>query len=81
MLLCVLQSFQERLAEQRAERESNPDSQKEFKGQRSKEESTEKRKAVRMLMPVQCLSATLSRTRTRLAFVNATRRCSAIVAF
>ena len=42
-----MQSFQERLAEQRAERESNPASQQEFKGQRSKEESTDKRKAVR----------------------------------
>ena len=42
-----MQSFQERLAEQRREREENPESQKQFKGPRSKEDTAKKRKAVR----------------------------------
>jgi predicted unusual protein kinase regulating ubiquinone biosynthesis (AarF/ABC1/UbiB family) len=41
-----LNSFEERLAQQRAERESNPDSQNTFKSQRSKEDSKAKRKEV-----------------------------------
>lgn len=43
-----LKQFEQRLAEQRAERERDPDSQNSFKPKRSKEESKEKRKAVRI---------------------------------
>ena len=43
-----VQSFQERLAEQRQERELNPESQAEFKAQRTGEESQQKRQAVRL---------------------------------
>lgn len=44
-----LKQFDQRLAEQRAEREADPDTQNSFKPQRSKEEGKAKRKAVRTL--------------------------------
>jgi predicted unusual protein kinase regulating ubiquinone biosynthesis (AarF/ABC1/UbiB family) len=47
-----LKSFEDRLAEQRAEREADPDSQNSFKPQRSKEESQERRKAVCTALPL-----------------------------
>jgi hypothetical protein len=44
-----LKSFEERLAQQRAEREADPESQKTFKAQRTKEDSKAKRKQVCLL--------------------------------
>jgi hypothetical protein len=44
-----LDSFQQRLTEQRVERETDPNSQKDFKQAKSKEETKERRKAVRTL--------------------------------
>jgi hypothetical protein len=53
-----LKQFDERLAQQRAEREADPESQKSFKPQRSKEESKAKRKAV--IAPLALTGASLA---------------------
>lgn len=45
-----LKSFDTRLAEQRKERQADPDSQKSFKAQRTKEDSKERRKQVRCVL-------------------------------